>query len=69
MKVRAKFKGKDGSLGYKNGSDYSLDFNNITHPFGSTKEVIHIEKANDLERITTVIYSSLRKFLDNWEVL
>lgn len=67
MRIRAIFIGKS-DRNYKLGMTYTLDFDNITHPFGSTKQVIRIEKASDFDGKSTVLYSRLKRFLDNWTV-
>lgn len=65
MKVIAIFKGKNGSLGYVTGKEYSLLFR-------TDFKVVIV----DLDRITPrdsggslCMYDSVRSFLDNWEVV
>lgn len=67
MRIRAVFIGKSDK-NYKQGMTYTLDFDNMTHPFGSAKEVISIQKASDFEGKSNVLYSRLKRFLDNWTV-
>ena len=66
MIVVARFKGKDGSKGYQRGKEYTLIFQ-CDHP-GLT--------ISDMDRATPkdsggslVQYTSLVRFLDNWEVI
>lgn len=61
MKIKAKFKGANGSLGYKNGSNYKLRF---TVSDGQ----ITITPYNDLDTCSICRYDSLRSFLNNWQV-
>ena len=70
MKIRAKFKGKDGSLGYRTGRNYTLNFG-LSVPYNSTKSCIEISvfNNNEWDRNTTCRYSSLKKFLENWDVI
>lgn len=69
MKIKAKFKGTTDK-NYKNGIRYSLDFDTVSI-FGTLKRRVEIVKTNDWVEgyKSTVQYASLRKFLDNWEVL
>lgn len=69
MKIKAKFKGTTDN-NYKNGIRYSLDFDVISL-FGTVKQTVAITKCDDWKNdySSNVHYASLRKFLDNWEVL
>jgi hypothetical protein len=75
MKVRAKFKGKDGSVGYKTGSDYTLRFHSYSEGDRDgiqIQEIVSESHGGAITRLRNeshVKYSSLRKFLDNWEVI
>lgn len=70
MIVTAKFKGKDGSKGYKSGKRYRLNFN-VVSVYATANSRIEIDdsQVSDWDKNTTVQYSSLKKFLDNWEVV
>jgi hypothetical protein len=66
MKIKAKFKGKN-SLGYENGKTYNLLFH-------TEKDIIYIKQVViNIPLITRnssyCPYSSLRAFLNNWQVL
>jgi hypothetical protein len=65
MIVVAKFKGADGSKGYKTGKSYELIFQ-TSHP-GLTICDRSRHNGNDSGG-SLVPYASMRKFLDNWEV-
>lgn len=75
MEVKAKFKGKHGSLGYLNEKDYLLDFKVDSEKgnyFVVIREIINRRFGGALITLrndSVCTYSSLRKFLDNWEVL
>lgn len=60
MIVVAKFKGQNGSKGYQARKVYELKFE-TSHPGCSIEERT---RAGSL-----VVYTSMRKFLDNWEVI
>ena len=72
MKIKAKFKGSD-SLGYVNGKNYVLDFKLDTW---ERKEVIEIREIIKEDAPCTMTirtdsycpYSSLKAFLNNWQV-
>jgi len=70
MQITAKYKGKDNKKGYKNGQQYRLLFNTV-NVFGTFKERIEINniRINDWDKNSTVLYTSLKKFLNNWEVI
>lgn len=60
MKIKAKFKGADGSLGYQNGANYDLHF---TVKDG---EIIITDLARPARGLC--VYSTFRSFLNNWQV-
>lgn len=63
MRVEAKFKGADGSMAYRTGRKYVLSLS-------VTSEVTIRDVTPDSKfQGTSCTYVSLRKFLDNWEVL
>lgn len=66
MIVVAKFKGANGSKGYETGKSYELIFQTL-HPGCAIKD----RQRSDQKEIdkSMVPYTSMRKFLDNWEVL
>lgn len=55
----AKFKGKDGSAGYRTGQFYELRF------IDSDKYPVVIERLDGSGRCP---YGSMRAFLDNWDL-
>lgn len=64
--VKAKFKGRDGSLGYKTGGTYKLLFS-LEDNNNTFRKKIFIE---DVEEVCQpCVYSNLKTFLDNWEVV
>jgi hypothetical protein len=65
MIVIAKFKGAHGSKGYKNGKAYELIFM-TEHPGCSIQDRGRVTPKDSGGSL--VVYSSMRKFLDNWEV-
>lgn len=62
MIVVAKFKGQNGSKGYVTGKKYELVFG-VSHPGCSIQDRARSAKDG------FVVYASMRKFLDNWEVV
>lgn len=70
MIVIAKFKGKDGSMGYKNERRYRLDFD-VVSIYGTANQKISINDSqiSGWDKNTNVQYSSLKKFLENWDVI
>lgn len=58
MKIKAKFIGEDGSLGYKYGKIYKLNING----FYSTTTIRILRDDNQ----GVCEYSSFEKFLENW---
>lgn len=70
MKIKAKFKGVDKRKKpvYKTGKKYSLNFE-VADVFNTTKEHIEINIWNEWEGISAFWYPSLKKFLENWEIL
>ena len=56
MIIKAIFKGKDGSLGYKNGQEYLLQVEQYDN-----------SKMLRIEHPTKCVYSTLTSFLRNWE--
>jgi len=73
MKIKAKFKGADGSCGYRNGQNYTLDFKTTDdNAKQGSDHLVQIYKINtDCPCIGTniVLYESLRSFLNNWQIL
>lgn len=72
MKIKAKFKGKDGSVGYRNGENYWLYFRLDSH---QGDDFIYIEEITESVGCLTSIrkesyceYASLKAFLNNWQV-
>jgi len=68
MRVKAKFKGADGSEGYRTGEVYVFEFvirNRCELPHS---EVIVI-KPYGLSPVSPVVYESLKSFSNNWEIL
>lgn len=64
--VFAKFKGQNGSKGYETGKKYELVFN-TDHPgflVSDRNRGTPRDHGGSLVR-----YSTMRKFLDNWEVI
>lgn len=58
MKHTFKFKGRDGSLGYKNGELY-----NLTVIFSGTPITIVRDDGTG-----TCVYSNIVKFMENWDL-
>lgn len=58
MKIKAKFIGEDGSLGYKKGKVYELNFTTFLNTTTVRISINHIQGICD--------YSSFEKFLENW---
>jgi len=68
MKIKAKFKGADGSLGYRNGENYSLNFGTrLTQCL--TREAIVVSPEVHTKSQTPIVYESLKSFLNNWQIL
>jgi hypothetical protein len=59
LKVKAKFKGQDGSLGYKHGEVYNLHM-----AIALNKLIITLPTGSNL-----CPYGSMKAFLQNWDVL
>lgn len=66
MIVIAKFKGQNGSKGYQSGKKYELIFID-SHPGFLIQDKARVTPRDSGGSM--VRYSSMRKFLDNWEVL
>lgn len=60
--ITAKFKGEDGSMGFKNGSRYKLVVTSLTRPL----KHISIQSVGVLNTGGICVYSSAIKFLENW---
>lgn len=72
MKIKAKFKGRDGSLGYRNGGNYVLEFETARRriPYSTDfKDVIKITNLSLSGYMGECEYDSLKAFLNNWQVL
>lgn len=61
MEIKAKFKGRDGSVGYRNGANYKLIF------AADSSGVRAFDSGRPASSV--VMYSSLKAFLNNWQVL
>lgn len=61
MTTKARFKGKNGSLGYIKNSVYYLQFLTVN-------QKINIQPIGNSHG-QTCLYDSLKSFLDNWEIL
>lgn len=59
MKIKATFKGEDGSLGYRFGESYLLKLTQPRQLYGAKIQIECIGHE-------PCIYSTLNKFLDNW---
>lgn len=70
MKIRAKFIGTDKRKKriYKTGVKYTLNFDTVPQ-FNTTKDKIEIQKWVDWEAVSVFWYPSLKKFLENWQIL
>lgn len=72
MKIKAKFKGADGSMGYRNGENYHLQFTTRdaqTLVDGSEKIIIwRTFPDGRMYEGSLVPYTSLKSFLNNWQV-
>lgn len=71
MKIKAKFKGADGSMGYRNGVNYALSFDTVfaRPPYQTKKqEFILVKSINPTAGGDPVFYESLKGFLNNWQV-
>lgn len=70
MIIKAKFKGERDVLGYTVGSVYTLEFDIENGIFASYKNHIIIRCiSKNLYNSGYCPYSSLKSFLNNWEVL
>lgn len=70
MKIKAKFKGKDGSLGYENGKTYPLIFGTVRNVVnGNLRDQIKIVRSDCSLVVGTCYYDSLKTFLNNWQVI
>lgn len=67
IKKLCKFKGKNGSLGYKTGSAYMLILSESRDRVDKLETTIHIKRTSD--NLGRCIYSNWDKFLENWEVI
>lgn len=67
MEIKAKFKGRDGSLGYRNGQTYLLEFKTVddNNRAGSDQLI----QAYRTDGKGVVLYSTMRNFLNNWQVI
>ena len=59
IKVKAIFKGKDGSCGYKTNCEYTLEI------YHENNQYIQISKVNDVGGYCD--YGSMISFLSNWD--
>lgn len=69
MKIKAKFIGENGSLGYKRGKEYYLSLSSYRYGLFGYREGIQIELFYYKEMLNGVgicPYSSLESFLSNW---
>lgn len=71
MEIKAKFKGKDGSEGYRNGETYKLKFGMADDDTRQGSDhFIRIWAWQSPGRYSNkVLYSSLKSFLNNWQVI
>lgn len=60
MEIKAKFKGRDGSVGYRNGANYRLVF------AADAQGIRLYDTARPASSV--VMYSSLKSFLNNWQI-
>lgn len=65
IKKLCRFKGKDGSLGYKTGSAYMLTLSESRDKVDSLQTTIYM----DCYGRSRCIYSNWDKFLENWEIV
>ena len=68
--IRAKFKGKDKSMGFSKGSTYIVKTTVHKHKsglFGGSKMVIVLFDMDNTTRYC--FYSSVESMLDNWEII
>lgn len=65
MEIKAKFKGKDGSLNYQNGFNYKLRFTIENTLEGNRVKI----KCLSHPQCEPCLYNSLKLFLNNWQVL
>ncbi len=74
MLIKAKFKGANGSLGYENGKNYRLRFRTESdngEDFIFIQEVVKEQFNGAIISIRSgsyCPYSSLKAFLNNWQV-
>ena len=75
MEIKAKFKGADGSLGYRNGMNYFLNFETVRVrlPYSTTVmekiRVTNLTGGRAATYSTVCDYDSLKAFLNNWQIL
>lgn len=72
MKIKAKFKGADGSMGYANGMNYFLNFETVRRRIPYTTdmaEFIRISNLHGSKYSGECEYGSLKGFLNNWQIL
>lgn len=60
MEIKAKFKGRDGSVGYRNGVNYRIIF------AADSQGIRLYDSARPKDSV--VMYSSLGAFLNNWQI-
>lgn len=63
--MKAKFIGKDGSLGFVNGVTYNIETRVQSYWFGTSGVIVVYVVGSRLN----CPYSSVEKFLENWEVI
>lgn len=61
MVIKAKFRGQDGSLGYKNGRWYELKLHQVPSPVSSDN--IEISR---MDNTGICQYDDIYQFLNNW---
>lgn len=73
MEIKAKFKGRDGSVGYRNGETYKLEFKTVDDDNRQgCDHLILISRINEVNRAigtNLVVYDTMRGFLNNWQIL
>jgi len=67
MRIKARFTGQP-SLGYETGKEYVLSIR-ISHSYRAEGHVLILDTSREASKGQKCPYDSLRKFLDNWEVL
>jgi len=70
MKIKAKFKGADGSMGYRNGTNYALEFETVfaRPPYQKTQQEFILVKPLVKDAGEPVFYESLKGLLNNWQI-